>query len=62
MWERKGEQGVVELERRRLSYLEMAEARDFSVIIDARQSVEDVRARAEEAVWLRLRRHWNRQA
>jgi thymidylate kinase len=62
MWERKGEQGVEELERRRLSYLEMAEARDFSVIIDARQSVEDVRARAEEAVWLRLRRHWNRQA
>ncbi len=62
MWERKGEQGVVELERRRLSYLEMAEARDFSVIIDARQSVEDVRALAEEAVWFRLRRHWNRQA
>lgn len=60
MWERKGEQGIEELERRRLSYLEMAGARDYSVVIDARQSVDEVRARAQEAVWHRLRQHWNR--
>lgn len=60
MWARKGEQGIAELERRRLSYLEMAGARDQSVIIDARQSVGAVRAQAQEAVWRRLRQHWNR--
>jgi thymidylate kinase len=61
MWERKGEQGIAELELRRLSYLEMAQARDFSVVIDAQQSIDDVRALAEAAVWVRLRQHWRRQ-
>lgn len=60
MWARKGEQGIEELERRRVSYLEMAAARDHSVIIDARQSVGAVRDLARQAVWGRLRQHWNR--
>jgi thymidylate kinase len=61
MWARKGEQGVEELERRRLTYLEIARTRADSVVLDARKPVDDVRATAERAVWERLRRHWNRR-
>jgi len=59
MWERKHEQGVDELERRRRTYLQIAETRDFSVVIDARQTIEQVRDEAEQAICARLRQHWD---
>lgn len=59
MWERKHEQGIDELERRRRTYLQIAETRDFSVVIDARQSIEQVRDEAEQAICARLRQHWD---
>lgn len=58
MWERKHEQGIEELERRRVTYLAIAETRDFSVVIDAQQSVDAVRHTAEQAISRRLRHHW----
>ena len=59
MWERKHEQGIDELERRRRTYLQIAETRDFSVVIDARQAIEQVRDEAEQAICARLRQHWD---
>jgi thymidylate kinase len=60
MFARKGEQGIEELERRRLSYLDVARVRDDSAVIDATQPVEAVREEAQRVVWARLRRHWSR--
>lgn len=60
MFARKGEQGIEELERRRLSYLDVARIRDDSAVIDATQPVEAVREEAQRVIWARLRRHWSR--
>ncbi len=62
MWERKHEQGIEELERRRLTYLQVADSREFSIVIDARQTIEQVRDQAERAIWARLRQHWDESA
>jgi thymidylate kinase len=62
MFARKGEQGIEELERRRLSYLDVARIRDDSAVIDATRSVEAVRKEAQRLVWARLQRHWGRLA
>jgi len=58
MFARKGEQGIDELERRRLSYLDIARTRADSAVIDATQAIAVVREEAHRAVWARLRRHW----
>jgi thymidylate kinase len=60
MFARKGEQGIEELQRRRLSYLDIARSRQDSAVIDATQPVEAVREEAQRVVWGQLRRHWNR--
>lgn len=58
MFDRKGEQGVEELHRRRLTYREVAQSLPHTATIDATQSVETVRREAEQAIWQRLRTHW----
>jgi thymidylate kinase len=59
MFARKGEQGIEELDRRRTAYREVARTRPYSVVIDARQSIDAVRAEARTALWSTLRQHWN---
>jgi thymidylate kinase len=58
MYARKGEQGIEELERRRLTYLEITRAHPDCVVIDAARPAAQVLIEAEGAIWHALRRRW----